>query len=221
MTGHPSVATGMRAVRTRDLRLHIRIQHLLLTGSALTLAATGLPQKLSSLGASQWLMDTAGGIETLRAIHHAAGAVLIVAALYHVSWAVISVVANRRAAPLSMVPDARDYLNAIATVLFFVGRRQERPALREPNYFQKLDYWVLAWAVAAMGFTGVVRLFPARATSLLSGDTTAAALESHGDLGLLFLVWVAVVHLAYLTLSPHPSSSTEPREGSGESDGQE
>jgi cytochrome b subunit of formate dehydrogenase len=229
MAGHPSVAAGQRALRHAELRLHVRIQHLLLLGSVLVLAVTGVPQKLSSLGASEWLMDAVGGIETLRAIHHGAGAVLIVAALYHLWSVVFAVLAHRNVTALAMIPDAGDYRNAFANLMYFIGRRRERPVLREPTYFQKLDYWVLGWAVAAMAFTGIVRLFPARATGLLSGNAVAAALEAHGNLALLVVVWVAVVHVAYLTLSsqsspraggPLHTSPDRPREDSAESGGQ-
>jgi thiosulfate reductase cytochrome b subunit len=151
-------------------------------------------------------MDSAGGIETLRAVHHAAGAVLIAAGLYHVSLVLIAVLAKRDATPLLMVPDAGDYGDAIKTMLYFAGLRRERPVLREPTYFQKLDYWVLVWSLAAMGLTGIARLFPVTAARLLSGDGVAAALEGHSDLAVLVVVWVAVVHVAYRALMP-PSTA--------------
>ena len=103
-----------------------------------------------------------------------------------------------------MIPDGRDYLNAIATLFYFVGLRRDRPPLREPTYFQKVDYWVLAWGLIVMALTGLTRLFSVRATNLLSGDVTAAALQVHSDVALPVVAWVAVVHVAYATLSPQP-----------------
>jgi thiosulfate reductase cytochrome b subunit len=188
--------------------VHTRFQHALVLGSVFVLAVTGLPQKLTSFGPSEWLMNSAGGIETLRSLHHAAGAVLIVTLVYHLSRVLFAALADRDATLFSMVPDARDYGDAIAMLLYFGGLRRERPMLREPTYFQKLDYWVLAWGLAAMALTGLARLFPATATRILPGDVVAAALEAHSDLAVLAVVWVAVVHVAYCTLLPYSSAGS-------------
>jgi len=199
----------------------LRAQYALLIGSALVLAVTGLPQRLDSLALSQWLMETAGGIETLRTVHHAAGAVLIATGIYHVLW-VFFVAGIRRAAPLAMIPDARDYRDAFTLLLYFAGRRQQRPALRDPTYFKKADYWVLAWGFTAMGLSGFIRLFPARVTGILSGDVVAATLEFHSDVALLAVVWLVVVHLAYGTLLTHRSSEeTHPAIDEGPAGGEE
>lgn len=202
MTGHESTA-GQLGVRRPALGVPVSAQHALLIGSALVLALTGLPQRLDFLAPSQWLMDAAGGIETLRAVHRAAGAVLIATALYYALFVAFGVLVNRRVGSVRMVPDARDYRDAFASLLYFAGLRPQRPALREPPYFKKVDYWVLAWGITAMGLTGIVRLFPARATDVLSGSIVAAALEFHSDVALLAVVWLVVVHLAYGNLPAH------------------
>ena len=201
MAGQASVAANLRSRPT--LGVPVRLQHVLIIGAALVLALTGLPQRLDFLPPSRWIMDAAG-IESLRAIHRGAGAVLIGAGIYHAVFVFFSVLANRRVAPLTMIPDARDYRDAILSVLYFTGMRPLRPAQREPTYFQKLDYWVLAWGITAMGVTGIIRLFPARMTALLGGDFVAAALEFHSDVALLAVVWLIVIHLAYPALAPHP-----------------
>jgi thiosulfate reductase cytochrome b subunit len=174
--------------------------------SILVLAATGLPQKFNSLGPSEWIMDGVGGIETLRAIHHAAGAVLIVSALYHVSFVLYSLLVRQRFALLAMVPDAADFRDAAATMLYFLGLRPQRPVLRDPTYLQKLDYWAMFWGLAVMMSTGIVRLFPDRATAVLSGNVVSAALEAHSDIAALVVTWVAAFHLAYMRLAFRPSA---------------
>lgn len=220
MAGHASAAGEFRAARAA-FHVPLRVQYGLLIGSALVLAVTGLPQRLDSLAPSQWLMDAAGGIETLRTVHHAAGAALIVVALYH-AFSAFLVPGIRRAAPLAMIPDARDYRDACTLLLYFVGRRQQRPPLRDPSYFKKADYWVLAWGFTAMGLSGLIRLFPARMTGILSGDVVAATLEFHSDVALLAVVWLVVVHLAYGTLLPHRSSKeTRPAIDEGSAGGEE
>ena len=219
MAAHPPLATGAPMSQRAAIPAHARFQHALVLGSVFVLAVTGLPQKLTSFGPSEWLMDSAGGIETLRAVHHAAGAVLVVTLLYHLYLVLFAALARRDATPLSMVPDAGDYGGAIAMLLYFAGLRRERPVLRKPTYFQKLDYWVLAWGLAAMGLTGLARLFPVAATRLLPGNVVAAALEAHSDLAVLAVVWLAAVHVAYVTLMQPPTDRRPPgaaREGVGE-----
>jgi thiosulfate reductase cytochrome b subunit len=213
MTGHSSVAGELRSNRRQAPGLSAQFPHLLIIGSVFVLALTGLPQRLDSFGPSEWLMDAAGGIETLRAVHHGAGAVLVVAGLYHLLSALFAAPANGRPGLLSMIPDGRDYLDAITTLLYFLGLRRDRPPLREPTYFQKLDYWVLAWGLMVMALTGLVRLFPARMTNLLSGDVVAAALQAHSDFALLVVAWVAVVHVAYAGLSSQPAAGAPRSEG--------
>ncbi len=213
MTGYSSVAGELRSNRRPVPGLPSQFQYLLIIGSVFVLALTGLPQRLASFGPSGWLMDTAGGIESLRAIHHGAGTVLIVAGLYHLSSAIFAALASRRRGLLSMIPDGKDYLDAIATTLYFLGLRRDRPSLREPSYFQKLDYWVLAWGLTVMAFTGLVRLFPARMTNVLSGDVVAAALLAHSDFALLIVAWVAMVHIAYAALLPQAAAGAAGSEG--------
>lgn len=213
MTVYPSAVGELRRNRRQAPGLPSQPQYLLIIGSVLVLALTGLPQRLDFFGPSEWLMDAAGGIETLRAIHHGAGAVLIVAGLYHISSAIFASLANPRHGLLSMIPDGRDYLDAFTMSLYFLGLRRNRPTLREPSYFQKLDYWVLAWGLTVMALTGFVRLFPARTTNLLSGDVVAAALQAHSDFALLIVAWVAVIHVAYATLLPQPEAGIVGSEG--------
>ncbi len=213
MTGYSPVAGELRSNRRPAPGLPSQFQYLLIIGSVFVLALTGLPQRLAFFGPSGWLMDTAGGIETLRAIHHGAGAVLIVAGLYLLSLAIFAALANGGHGLLSMIPDGRDYLDAIATTLYFLGLRRDRPSLREPSYFQKLDYWVLAWGLTAMALTGLLRLFPARTTNLLSGEVVAAALQAHSDFALLIVAWVAMIHVAYAALLPRPEAGAAGSEG--------
>jgi hypothetical protein len=184
------------------------VQHALLLGSIIVLALTGMPQRLDTFGPSEWIMDITGGIETLRTAHHVAGAVLIGVALYHVATVFVAVLAGRMTAPLTMIPDARDVREALASVRYLAGRDEKRPSLRDPGYFEKVDYWVIAWGVAAMGMTGVARLFPATSTDLLSGEVVAAALEFHSDVAILVVVWIAVVHVTHAALSGRRAASS-------------
>lgn len=204
------VAIPSRETRPTDrasllLDVHARVQHVLLLLSLLVLAGTGLPQKFDSLGPSRWIMDNAGGIETLRAVHHVAGGVLIFAGFYHVALMLNAIRIRAAITPLKMIPGPRDYRDAWRMVSYFLGLRRQPIAFEgPPSYFQKYDYWVLVWGLTVMGVSGLIRLFPVRMTNLLSADAVAAVLQTHSDIAVLMVAWVLVVHVAYPALTPPP-----------------
>ena len=191
-----------REARRLLLELHGQAQYALLVGSLLVLALTGLPQKFDSLGLSQWLIHSVGGIETVRLIHQIAGSVLIFAGFYHVALVLIAVLVFKVMTPLQMIPDAKDLRDALQMVRYFLGLRRNRVAFDRPSYFQKIDYWVIVWSLAVMGVSGLFVLFPVRVTRLVSGEAVLAAQRVHSDSAVLVVAWVLIVHLIYVGLAP-------------------
>ena len=206
----PPGGVETRMVRGQYLLLHGRAQFALLAGSIIVLALTGLPQKFDTLGFSRWVMDVAGGIETLRLVHRLAGGVMFFSAVYHLALVLVAVLVVRAVGPLPMTPDLKDIRDAWQMVRYFLGLRQDRVIFERPSYFEKIDYLVIAWSVAVMGASGVVFLFPVRASRVLSGDAVLAALEVHSDGAILVVAWVVLVHLIYARLAPSlfPSRAT-------------
>ncbi len=202
MVGTVSSETKRRESLDLLLELHGQAQYALFVGSLLVLAVTGLPQKFNSLGLSQWLMDSVGGIETLRLIHHIAGGVLIFSGLYHLALVLVAVLIFKVMTPLQMIPDGKDFRDAVQMVRYFLGLRRERVAFDRPSYFQKFDHWVIVWSLALMGASGLIALFPVRAARLVSGEAVLAALQVHSDSAPLVVAWVLIVHLIYASLAP-------------------
>jgi thiosulfate reductase cytochrome b subunit len=182
-----------------------RLQNALLLASAAVLAVTGLPQRFDPGGAGSAIADAMGGIEVLRTVHHAAGAVLAVIAVYHVVL-VFASLAQGDMRPLSMVPVSGDRRDAFANARYLTGIGARPPTMRRPTYFQKLDYWVVVWLVGAMVVTGLIRLFPVKATQFLSGNLVAAALDLHSSIALLVAVWILLVHGIYAANLPPPEA---------------
>jgi len=202
MVSAVSDETRRREAQGLLLELHGQAQYALLVGSILVLALTGLPQKFDSLGLSQWLMDSVGGIETLRLIHHTAGGVLIFTGLYHFASVVVAVLVLKVMTPLQMIPDPKDFRDAVQMARYFLGLRQQRVTFGRPSYFQKFGYWVIVWSLGMMGASGLITLFPVRAARLVSGEAVLAALRVHSDSAILVVAWVLVVHLVYSRLAP-------------------
>jgi len=207
MIGAASRDTTTREARGLLLELHGQAQDVLIVGSLLVLALTGLPQKFDSLELSQWIMNSVGGIETLRLIHRTAAGVLIFAGFYHVASVLVAVLVWKVLTPLQMIPDAKDFRDALQMIQHFLGLRRNRVAFDRPSYFQKADYWIIVWSLAMMGASGLIALFPVRAARLVSGEAVQAALRLHSDSAILVVAWVLVVHLIYDTVDSMGANS--------------
>jgi hypothetical protein len=86
--------------------------------SFIILALTGLPQKFSGLGLSQWWVQALGGLEVVRAIHRTAGFVMLSDCLYHIGYLAYRMGVQRQMGPLRMLPQPSD---VPSTILYFLG----------------------------------------------------------------------------------------------------
>jgi formate dehydrogenase gamma subunit len=87
-------------------------------------------------------------------IHRIAGVVLIGASVYHIVY--LALKKSGRRWLKDMVPDLRDAKEAIQTVEYNLGRRDQLPRYRRFNYAEKAEYWALVWGTAVMAVTGVL-----------------------------------------------------------------
>ncbi|MDP2948237.1 MAG: hypothetical protein Q8P22_01700 [Chloroflexota bacterium] len=181
---------------------HQRVQHILMIGSFLVLALTGLPQKFPALEVCQWLMDAMGGIQTVRFIHRIAAGVMIFDGIYHISYVAYTVLVLRRTGPLRMIPSLKDVRDAVQMTQYFLGLSVQKPKFGRFSYLEKFDYWAVFWGMAIMGGSGLILLFPTAVTRVLPGQLVIAALRAHSDEALLAVTWIFVVHLFYAHLTP-------------------
>jgi len=188
--------------RLLSLEPHLRTQYRLAVACIAVLAVTGLPQKFESFSLCRQLIDLAGGIETLRLVHHVAGGVLVLTGVYHVVLVLAAVLVVGETAPLRMIPRARDFRDAVRGTAHLLGLEGAAPGGNRSQYMQKLDYWFIAWALAVMAVTGLVSLTPLRAATVLSTETVLALLRTHSDAAPLVLVWILLVHLPSTDFTP-------------------
>ena len=182
--------------------VHQRVQHFLMMSSFIALALTGLPQKFSDLGLSQWWVGSLGGLETVRMIHRTAGLTMLADCLYHLAYLSYRIGVQRRLEPLGMIPTPKDMLDAARSILYYLGLTPEKPAYGRYTYLEKFDYWAVFWGIAMIGTTGLILMFAVDAARVLSGGAISAALIVHGDEALLAVGWIAVVHLFNVHLAP-------------------
>ncbi|MGA8109039.1 MAG: cytochrome b/b6 domain-containing protein, partial [Acidobacteriaceae bacterium] len=58
-----------------------------------------------------------------------------------------------------MVPGLRDVKDAVATVEYNLGRRDQAPRYARFNYAEKAEYWALVWGTMVMAITGIALWF--------------------------------------------------------------
>src|SRR4030067_2389077 len=88
----------------RRFDVHQRIQHIMIFSSFIFLAITGLPMRYSEWGISEWWMGVWGGIDNLRAVHHAAAYIMMASCVYHLVYLLFSVLVLKRPFPTKMIP---------------------------------------------------------------------------------------------------------------------
>ncbi len=182
--------------------VHQRIQHFLMMSSFIALALTGLPQKFSDLGVSQWWVSTLGGLETVRMIHRGAGLTMLADCLYHLAYLSYRIGVQRRLEPLGMIPTLKDLRDVVRSVFYYLGLAPEKPRFGRYSYLEKFDYWAVFWGIAMIGSSGLLLMFAVDAAHVLPGQAISVALTVHSDEALLAVGWIAVVHLFNVHLAP-------------------
>ena len=182
--------------------VHQRIQHFLMMSTFITLALTGLPQRFSEVGASQWWVDLLGGLESVRAIHRAAGVIMLVDCVYHVGYLIMRIGVQRRYGAFQMAPSPKDVKDAFHMGRYFLGLEKEKPRFGRFSYLEKFDYWAVFWGIAVIGTSGVVLMFAVSATRILPGQAIPLATTVHGDEAVLAVGWIAIVHMFNAHLAP-------------------
>ena len=197
-----AAATTVAEERVVRFDVHQRIQHFLMMSSFIALALTGLPQKFSDIGISQWWVSSLGGLETVRVIHRTAGLTMLADCVYHLAYLSYRIGVQRRLGPLGMIPTPKDMLDAARSILYYLGLTPEKPAFGRYTYLEKFDYWAVFWGIAMIGTTGLILMFAVDAARVLSGGAISAALIVHGDEAVLAVGWIVVVHLFNVHLAP-------------------
>jgi cytochrome b subunit of formate dehydrogenase len=55
-----------------------------------------------------------------------------------------------------LAPRPKDVTDALYTMMYYLGLRNEKPKFARFNYAEKAEYWALVWGTALMGLTGVM-----------------------------------------------------------------
>ena len=190
--------------------VHIRLQHMLTFVTFLTLAFTGLPIHFINAFWATPFNDFLGGVEITRVIHRTIAVIMILSMVYHVLTITLGSlrqlkrgVFDIRRTIIPLIKDLRDFRSDI---LYFAGRRDQRPEMDKFMYKQKIHYFAAAFGNIVMIVSGSSFLFPEIWASILPASIAAEFQElmrlSHPHEALLALLVIAFWHWYNVHLAP-------------------
>jgi cytochrome b subunit of formate dehydrogenase len=190
--------------------LHIRLQHMMTFVTFLTLAFTGLPIAFNEAFWAEPLNSALGGVNVTRIVHRTLAVIMISSMVYHLftiglgTW--LRLRAGRFDVRRTMVPlwkDARDFRDDL---LYFTGKREQRPEMDKFCYKQKLHYFAAAFGNLVMVVSGSSFLFPEVWAAILPTSIAGYWQElmrvSHPHEALLALLTIAFWHWYNVHLAP-------------------
>lgn len=175
-----------------------RIEHLVMLLSFTTLGLTGLVQKFALNPTSQFLVNLMGGVENVRAVHHAGAIMLMFGTMWHIVVFGYNFYVLRTS--LSMLPGPKDALDALQAFLYNVGLgrfipfAKSRPQMGRYTFEEKAEYWAFVWGTIVMGTTGFLMWNPITSAKFLPGEVIPAAKAAHGGEAVLAVLAIILWH---------------------------
>lgn len=182
------------------LGLNIRIQHMILFTSVITLILTGLPLRFPEAGMSEGMIHLFGGIENSRLIHRIGACGLILVAIYHMFYTVLSKQGRRDF--LLLLPHPKDAIDVFTMIKYFFGMSEERPKFGRFSYIEKFDYWAVYWGCVIMIGTGLVLWFQDFSLRFLPKFGLDITKEAHRDEALLATLAIVIWHFYNVHFNP-------------------
>lgn len=190
--------------------IHIRIQHVLTFTTFLTLAFTGLPIHFIGEFWAGPFNSLLGGVNVTRVIHRTLAGVMIFSMIYHLVTIALGSVRRLmqgtfdiRRTVIPLWKDVRDFRD---DMLYFSGRRAQRPEMDKFMYKQKIHYFAAGFGNSVMVLSGSAFLFPEFWASVLPASIASNWQDlmrlSHPHEALLALLVIAFWHWYNVHLAP-------------------
>jgi formate dehydrogenase subunit gamma len=190
--------------------IHIRLQHMLTFVTFLTLAFTGLPIHFFDAIWADPFNSYLGGVEATRIIHRTIAVMMVLTMVYHIltiTFGTISTIQKKKFdVRRTMVPLMKDLRDFRDDILYFAGKRDQRPEMDKFMYKQKIHYFAAGFGNTVMIVSGSSFLFPEIWASILPVSIAAEFQElmrlSHPHEALLALLVIAFWHWYNVHLAP-------------------
>ena len=180
---------------------HQRLEHFFVMTLFTLLVITGMPQKYPAVGFSGMTVRLLGGINATRVVHRFCGFAFSFATVLHIALVVWGTL-GRRMSRMTMIPDRKDFKDAVGTLKYYLGLSKQHPHFDRYDYRQKFEYWGMLAGSVIMVVTGFVLYFPSAVARFLPGQLIPAAKIAHSYEGLLALLVVIVWHIYNAHLNP-------------------
>jgi formate dehydrogenase gamma subunit len=180
--------------------LQQRIEHFITMTVFVLLCMTGLPQKFFQAGWAHALVELFGGVDRTRWIHRFCGVVLAISTVVHFANASLTMLSKK--VGFTMVPDRRDFEDAILQLRFYLGMTDKHPHYDRYDYKQKFEYWGLVFGNVIMVVTGFILFFPVQFAALIPGQVIPAAKVAHSNEGLMAFFVITIWHIFNAHLNP-------------------
>jgi cytochrome b subunit of formate dehydrogenase len=182
------------------LDIHQRIQHWLMLLSVTLLILTGIGMRFSGSFIGKALIFLEGGFEARGYLHRVSAILLIITILYHLFYILFS--ARGHDEFMKIILRKRDFVDFWNTLLFDIGKRSEKPKLDWYSYREKFQYWAFVFFSLLMTLSGIILWFHKWFFGMLPKWTFDIAIEIHGWVGTLILIFLVLWHLYIVHLSP-------------------
>jgi cytochrome b subunit of formate dehydrogenase len=173
--------------------------HLMVIGSFLGLALTGMTLKFSYAAWATVLARLLGGFEAAGLIHRFCAVVTFTYFGLHL-WDLFRQKKKSGRSwlkfifgPESMMFNRRDWREFAESLKWFV-HKSPRPRYGRWTYWEKFDYFAVFWGVAVIGMTGLILWFPTVFTRIMPGWMVNVATTIHSDEALLAVCFIFSIH---------------------------
>ena len=173
-----------------------RIEHWVFMASFSVLGFTGLIQKFAASPISQALIETMGGVETVRIIHRISATVMMIVVIYHIGALGYRLYVTRKR--MTMLPGVRDIRAAVNAVKYYFGFNKKAPQQGRYSFEEKAEYWAVVWGTVVMVLTGFMLWNPIATTRFLPGEFIPAAKAAHSAEALLAVLAIFLWHFYHV-----------------------
>lgn len=193
-----------------------RFQHWILALLFALLALTGFPMKFASEPWARYVIDTLGGLDNARFIHHWAGLALCIGLAVHLVYIATKVVTDMAKARhlgkpvglfgaigcLPMWVGPRDGLQMLHLFAYLLHLRHDRPIFDRFNVKEKFEYVGVFWGTVLLGITGGLLWAEQIASYFITGRVLNLALIAHTYEAFLAIIHVGILHIINVMLTP-------------------
>ena len=179
-----------------------RIQHFFLLSSFIVLVITGFWLKFPEAWWVKWIVFVIGenAFEARGIVHRVASVVLIAVSLYHLIY--ISVNKRGRKLVKDFLPAKSDISDFKNSMLYLIGKREDKPRFGRFSYIEKMEYWAVVWGTIIMGATGFVLWFKDFFFKYIANTGMDIATAIHYYEAILASLAILVWHFYFVFLNP-------------------